>query len=265
MNSSPTPRDSTHRSDDAALQVRQVSKSYGSTQALKQVEFELGSGLHVLLGRNGAGKSTLFQLITGLFVSDEGSIAVKGHDLRTQLTTALAHLGVVFQQPSLDLDLSVQANLTFFGRLHGLSDEQIRQRSQFQLEKVGLADQGRVRCRSLSGGNRRKVELARALLTEPRLLLMDEPTVGLDPESRDLILRHVQHLCHTQGLSCLWATHLLDEAEQADQVLVLHQGRLLGQYTLEQVLQTTQTDSLLDAFYQLTGTRPAASAPVKSL
>ena len=145
MNSSPTPRDSTHRSDDAALQVRQVSKSYGSTQALKQVEFELGSGLHVLLGRNGAGKSTLFQLITGLFVSDEGSIAVKGHDLRTQLTTALAHLGVVFQQPSLDLDLSVQANLTFFGRLHGLSDEQIRQRSQFQLEKVGLADQGRVR------------------------------------------------------------------------------------------------------------------------
>ena len=239
------------------ITLSNVHKSYGKVKALDDVSFELEHGFYALLGSNGAGKSTLFQLLTGLFVPDSGEIEIVDIDLSQQLTKALAHIGVVFQQSALDLGLSVQANLSFHGRLHGLSTREIKKRSAIELERLGMQDSANKACKTLSGGNRRKVELARALLTEPRVLLMDEATVGLDPASRDLLLNYVQQLCSERKITTLWATHLIDEAENAKQVLVLNKGKLLAQAHSQDLQKQTQTDNLLDAFLQLSGQKLA--------
>lgn len=239
----------------AALSLKSVVKSYGNNIALNNVSFELKQGFYALLGPNGAGKSTLFQLLTGLFVPDFGSIKISGIDISKHLTQALANIGVVFQQPALDLDLTVQDNLDFHGRLHGMSKQKIRTRSAEELARLNMNDFTSKTCRTLSGGNRRKVELVRALLTEPRLLLMDEATVGLDPASRDLLLNYVHELCSERGISALWTTHLIDEAEAADQILVLNKGQLLEQGTSLELQQRTETSNLLDAFLELSGER----------
>jgi ABC-2 type transport system ATP-binding protein len=210
-------------------------------------------------------KSTLFQLLTGLFAPDQGDIHLNGISIRQHLPQALAQMGVVFQQPALDLDLdlSVQANLDFYGRLHGMGKAVIRARSTLVLTQLEIAEVAPTPCRDLSGGNRRKVELVRALLTEPKLLLMDEATVGLDPASRATLLAYVHRLCHEQGLSVLWATHLIDEAEQADQVLVMHKGQLLAQDTPAALITQTHTASLLEAFFQLSGESRAETTPAQ--
>jgi ABC-2 type transport system ATP-binding protein len=236
------------------LQVDGATKSYGSRKALDGVSLTVDAGEFVaLLGPNGAGKTTLFQLLTGLFVADGGRIVVGGQDIRRSAVAVLATLGVVFQQPTLDLDLTVRGNLRFHARLHGLGGRRARSRIEDELGRVGLAADGDRLCRTLSGGNRRKVELARALLHEPRLLLMDEPTVGLDPASRRSLLDYVHSRCRERALGVLWATHLVDEAEGADRVLVLHQGRLLSEGTPTQLTEKTGKATVADAFLELTG------------
>lgn len=247
------------------LSVQSVSKSYGAVPALQAVSFSLQAGFYALLGPNGAGKSTLFQLLTGLFVPDQGEILLNGKSIKQNLPAALAQMGVVFQQSALDLDLSVQTNLDFHGKLHGLSKPEIKARSQAVLAQLELSAAASQPCRSLSGGNRRKVELARALMTEPQLLLMDEATVGLDPASRASLLAYVHQLCDQQKLCILWATHLIDEAENASQVLVLHKGKLLAQDTPAQLIAQTATASLLEAFFQLSGETRGMEAKVARL
>lgn len=249
----------------STLSVQSVSKSYGSVQALQQVSFALDAGFYALLGPNGAGKSTLFQLLTGLFAPDQGSISLNGVQIKQDLPAALAQMGVVFQQTALDLDLTVQTNLDFHGKLHGMSKAEIQTRSHIVLAQLELSEVAKKPCRTLSGGNRRKVELARALMTEPKLLLMDEATVGLDPASRASLLTYVHQLCEQQNLCVLWATHLIDEAESAKQVLVLHKGKLLAQDTPANLIQQTATSSLLDAFFKLSGETRGMEARVARL
>ena len=235
------------------LQVEDARKSYGSVKALDGVSLALGTGEFVaLLGPNGAGKSTLFQLLTGLFVPDGGRIAIDGLDIRRHLVGALARLGVVFQQTTLDLDLTVAANLRFHARLHGLDHRRAAARIGEELERVGLAGEGDHLCRTLSGGNRRKVELARALVHEPKVLIMDEPTVGLDPASRRSLLEHVRTLCREREIGVLWATHLVDEAEAATRVLVLHRGRLVAEGRPAELVGKTGQATLANAFIELT-------------
>lgn len=247
------------------LSVQSVSKSYGSVAALQTISFNLAAGFYALLGPNGAGKSTLFQVLTGLFAPDQGEIVLNGLNIKHNLPAALAQMGVVFQQPALDLDLSVQTNLNFHGKLHGLSNSNIKARSQAVLAQLALTELANQTCRRLSGGNRRKVELARALMTEPQLLLMDEATVGLDPASRASLLTYVHQLCDQQKLCVLWATHLIDEAENAQQVLVLHKGKLLAQASPAQLIAQTATSSLLEAFFQLSGETPGVEAKLARL
>lgn len=209
------------------LQTHGLRKSYGSKPALKGVDLALFPGQMVaLLGPNGAGKSTLLSLLTGLFTPDEGRIEVLGHDMRQHPSRALAGLGVVFQQSALDLDLSVQANLQFHTDLHGMPRALARERIDHGLSLLGLQAQAGAVVRSLSGGNRRKVELVRSLLHRPRVLLMDEATVGLDPASRQQLLDAVRDLCSRDGMAVLWATHLIEEARAADRLLLLHQGQV---------------------------------------
>jgi ABC-2 type transport system ATP-binding protein len=236
-----------------ALQLAGLVKRYGARTALGGLTLQLPRGQFVaLLGPNGAGKSTLFQVLTGLFAADEGDVQVTGLALRRQPARALRAIGVVFQQPSLDLDLSVARNLGFHAALQGLPAALAQRRIAEGLDAAGLgADRDRP-VRELSGGNRRKVELVRALLHRPAVLLMDEPTVGLDPKSRRDLLAAIRADIAARGTLVLWATHLVEEAAGADRVLVLHQGRLLADGTPAAVTAALGGPGLEEAFIRAT-------------
>jgi ABC-2 type transport system ATP-binding protein len=250
-----------HANGVDALAIAGVSKSYGKTKALDKVDLVVRPGEFVaLLGPNGAGKSTLFQVLTGLFVPDAGSVSVAGHDMRRQPVPALAKIGIVFQQPTIDLELTVESNLRFHCQLHGLSRGEAQSRIKTELERVGMTDRATEQTRALSGGSRRRIELARALLHRPTVLLMDEPTVGLDPASRRDLLDHVLRLRAAGDLAILWATHLVDEARRADRVIVLHRGKVLRDSTPDGLISEAKVATLDEAFLALTGgARPAAA------
>jgi len=239
------------------LSIDRLTQRYGARVALDALTLTLGRGTFVaLLGPNGAGKTTLFQVLTGLFAADEGEVTVAGHSLRTDARRALAHIGVVFQQQSLDLDLSVARNLQFQADLHGMSCAIAAERIELEARRFGLAEELGRPVRQLSGGTRRKVELVRALLHRPSLLLMDEATVGLDPQSRrDLVAGLFDEVRHRE-VTVLWATHLVPEAEAADRVLVLHDGRLLADGTPGRVGEALGGPTLEAAFINATSPRP---------
>ncbi len=235
------------------LTVENVTKSYGARKALDNVSFSLGAGEYIsLLGPNGAGKTTLFQVLAGLFVSDSGRVQVGDLDMRTKAVKALASVGFVFQQSTLDLDLTVRGNLAFHGRLRGIDSVEIRKRTAHELQKVDLEARIGDRARALSGGQRRRVELARSLLHQPRILLMDEPTVGLDPPSRRDLLEYVLQLRRERAMAVLWATHLVDEAEKADRVIVLHQGTVRRIGSPEELIREANASDLHDALIHFT-------------
>jgi ABC-2 type transport system ATP-binding protein len=236
----------------SVLRARNISKSYGARPALKSVDLCLRPGQFVaLLGPNGAGKSTLLQILSGLFVADSGQLSILDNDMRTQATRALAGLGMVFQQSSLDLDLSVQANLLFHTDLHGIPRKTALPRIADGLQRHGLQAQAKTAVRALSGGNRRKVELIRALLHRPRLLLMDEATVGLDPASRHELIAAVEQLARSEGVAILWTTHLVEEVRNADQLVVLNQGAVVFDGRPKDLVTQTQAANLEQAFLQL--------------
>jgi ABC-2 type transport system ATP-binding protein len=237
-----------------ALEFSHVSHSYGARKALDDVSFTLAPGAFcVLLGLNGAGKSTMFSLITRLFALQKGVIRMLGRDLSASPGSALAELGVVFQSRTLDLDLSVAQNFYYHAALHGIGKTETATRTQKLLEAVGLADRAKDKVRNLSGGQMRRAEIARALLHRPRLLVLDEPTVGLDIGARADILRLVRGLIANEGLSVLWATHLTDEVEPNDEVLVLHKGRMLAQGGVAALLQETGAADMRAAFVAIVG------------
>jgi ABC-2 type transport system ATP-binding protein len=236
------------------LKISGLTKRYGARVALQSLSLDIPAGQFVaLLGPNGAGKSTLFQVLTGLFAADEGEVGVAGRSLRHEPASALRHLGVVFQQISLDLDLSVRANLLFQADLQGLPRGLALQRIEAGCRRLGLdpADLGR-RARELSGGNRRKVELIRAGLHQPAVLLMDEATVGLDPQSRRDLLQALHADVRERGVCVLWATHWVEEAQGADRVLVLHRGKLLADGTPSEVTASLGGSTLEAGFIERT-------------
>ncbi|MBX6320747.1 MAG: ATP-binding cassette domain-containing protein [Rhodospirillaceae bacterium] len=238
-----------------ALEVAGVSHSFGRTKALDDVSFTIMPGsFTVLLGPNGAGKTTLFSLVTRLYNTRTGSIRVYGYEVARQPSKALARIGAVFQQRSLEMDLSVAQNLHYHAALHGIARDEAARRIATELARQGLADRIGSRIRQLSGGQIRRVELAQAMLHRPRLLLLDEPTVGLDIGSRQALLDHVRHLCRSDGIGVLWATHLIDEIGPEDQVVVLHRGRVLAQGDVAAVTRQAGAADIRDAFAKLTGT-----------
>ena len=235
------------------LVIDKLSKHFGARRAVDAVSFAVHAGEFVaLLGPNGAGKSTLFQILSGLFVADGGSAHVMGHDIGREPIKALAELSIVFQQPALDLDLTVAANLRFQTDLHGIARAEAQQRITHWLQRFNLTERANEACRNLSGGTRRKVELARALLSQPQLLLMDEATVGIDPAARAAILADVQALCRERAMGVLWATHLVDEAEAADRIVVMAAGTVRFDGNAKTLIKQASQDTLLDAFLHLT-------------
>lgn len=245
----------------AALSIENVSHSYGTRRALDNVSFTVApASFTALLGLNGAGKSTLFSLVTRLFGVQSGRIRIFGHDIGLDPGEALRRMGVVFQPRTLDLDLSVAQNLLYHAALQGIDRRQARLRADDVLSRLGLADRARSKVRDLSGGQMRRLEIARALLHQPRLLLLDEATVGLDVKARADILNHVRQLIAEQGIGVLWATHLFDEVMSTDELVVLHQGRVLARGAIARIVAETRTRDLHSAFMHLTGTESATGS-----
>jgi ABC-2 type transport system ATP-binding protein len=240
-----------------ALSVESLSHAFGEREVLHEVRFEIHPGERaILLGLNGAGKTTLFSLVTRLYDHRSGSIRIFGAKIKQDPSAALSRIGVVFQQPTLDLDLTVSQNLFYHASLHGIARRVAAERILHEIERVGLQDRLRDKVRELSGGQRRRVEIARALLHRPTLLLLDEPTVGLDIASRQFLLDHVRRLCREEGLAALWATHLIDEVDADGKVIVLHRGRVLAQGAVAEVIKASGADSMTGAFDALTRERP---------
>lgn len=245
----------------AALEVSAVSHSYGSRKALNDVSFSIAPGTFVvLLGLNGAGKTTLFSLISHLYGTRRGSIRIFGHDIAREPGAALRRLGIVFQARTLDLDLSVYQNLSYHAALHGLRSGEARKRIETVLQTIGMSGRLHDKARNLSGGQMRRVEIARALLHRPPLLLLDEATVGLDVQSRADILANVRNLVRAEGISAFWATHLIDEVEEGDHAVVLVQGNVAADAAVRDILRSTGSRTVREAFTTLNPSGPTLSS-----
>jgi ABC-2 type transport system ATP-binding protein len=237
----------------AALEVSAVSHAYDRKRVLSDVSFRIAEGqFTVLLGLNGAGKTTLFSLICHLFDVRQGVIRIFGHDIVRQSGQALGRLGIVFQARTLDLDLSIYQNLAYHASLHGIGRSAAKERIGAMLAQVGMHDRLHDKVRALSGGQMRRVEIVRALLHRPPLLLLDEATVGLDIQSRGEILATIRTLVATEGMSVLWATHLIDEVDADDHVVLLHHGRLLAEGPVADLVAVTGAEDIGQAFAALT-------------
>jgi len=209
-----------------------------------------------LLGPNGAGKSTLFQIAAGLFAPNSGSVNLFGLDYRRNTADILKRLGVVFQARAIDLDMTVRANLAFHGALFGLAGSSLKTRIAAVTQLLEIGDLLKKPVRTLSGGNQRRVEVARALLNGPDLLLMDEPSTGLDTATRELLIEHMQVVRREHHTSILWATHLVEELDHADRIILMVSGAVTATGTPAELMQRTGTSSLTDAYTALTGSRP---------
>ena len=234
-----------------ALSVSGVGHSYGRFEALSDVSLDVPAGHFVaLLGINGAGKSTLFSVITRLFRSTAGEITISGHDLRANPRQAMSERGVVFQSRALDMSLTVRQNIRYHAALHGIGSAEARRRGDAMLERLNLSELAQRKVATLSGGQLRRVEIVRALLHEPSLLLLDEPTVGLDIKARLDVQQTVRELAQNSGVGVLWATHLFDEVREDDNVVLLHQGKVIAGGTASMI---AAKKTLSERFLELTG------------
>ena len=211
------------------IQVQDLTHRYGTRVALKNVTFEVKKGeVFGLLGPNGGGKSTLFRILSTMMVPTEGRAAIAGDDVVRNPAAVRRHVGVVFQTQSLDKALTVEENLRAQGHLHGLSGPELRDRMARAMERLGLADRGKDLVETLSGGLRRRVEIAKALLHRPQVLLMDEASTGLDPAARRDLTRHIEELRDREGVTILLTTHVLEEADRCDRLALLHEGSIVA-------------------------------------
>lgn len=212
-----------------SIVTHELTFYYGKKVAIDSLSLTLNSGFNVLLGPNGAGKSTLFSMLTGLYQATSGDIKINGYDLSHDRSDIMQSMGVVFQQSTLDVDLSVKQNLTYYAALHGISSTQALDNISDILSQLQLTTRLNDKVRSLNGGHRRRVEIARALIHQPKVLLLDEATVGLDIDSRKMITEYVGSLCQQRGICVLWATHLIDEIADDDQLIIIDDGKIKAQ------------------------------------
>lgn len=235
-----------------AISIDAVSYNFGKRKALDNVSFKVMPGqFTALLGANGAGKSTLLSLITRLFDTPSGTIYIDGKSFKKHGSKALSPLGVVFQQTTLDLDLSVRQNLKYFAQLRGLTSAFAKKRIEETLTSLEMFERVDERVRDLNGGHRRRVEIARAMLHQPKLLLLDEPTVGLDIHTRRVIVDHIHGLATQDNVAVLWTTHLMDEIWEGDHLIVLDKGKIIEDGPVKDILAKSGSASVSDAFESL--------------
>lgn len=233
------------------IEISEVSHNFGQKRVLDQITLTIKKGTFcALLGPNGAGKSTLFSALTRLLIPTQGVIKIHGNDIHKSTRPALSNIGVVFQQQTMDLDLTVFQNLRYFGKLQGMSGRDLNQRIDQVLTLLNMAERSHEVVRTLNGGHRRRAEIARSLIHDPKVLLLDEATVGLDPETRKSITDDMHKIAQTKGKTILWATHLCDEVGDDDQLVILHNGKILRN---GQAHEIANGGNLLNVFLSLTG------------
>lgn len=235
-----------------SINISDVSFKFRGKFALKNVSLRLSPGFNVLLGPNGAGKSTLLSLLTAQRPIQSGTLTYDTLDITHHQRAIMAKIGVVFQQTTLDLDLSVKQNLTYYGALHGLSAKRVIANVSPVLKSLALLDRLDDKIRSLNEGHRRRVEIARCMLHQPQYLLLDEATVGLDVDSRKLIIEHIRALAQSASLTVLWTTHLMDEVQQDDALFILNKGEMVTHGQCGQLLNHYQQNNVFDLYRYLT-------------
>ncbi len=228
-----------------AIRVAGLSHFYKTRQALRDLSFEIASGeTFAFLGPNGGGKTTLFRVLSSLIPCQQGEVSILGFDLRRDVNEVRRRIGVVFQAPSLDKKLTVVENIRHQAALYALRPQDLRVRQAELLEQLGLTDRAHERTETLSGGLRRRVELAKGMIHRPRLLLLDEPSTGLDPGARADLWQYLSQLRANSGVTIVLTTHLLDEAERADRIAILDAGELVALDEPEQLRASVGGDSI---------------------
>ena len=211
------------------VEVENLSHAYGDRSALANVSFRINAGeMFAFLGPNGSGKTTLFRILATLIPVERGKVTLLGHNLAGESHRVRKHIGVGFQHPSLDLKLTVAENLRHHGHLYGIWGADLKRRVRETLDQQELSERSDDLVETLSGGLRRRAELAKTLLHQPRLLLLDEPSAGLDPIARRNLLDSLKELRQTSGVTVVLTTHILDEAETCDRVGILNSGELVA-------------------------------------
>lgn len=235
-----------------SIATNQLSFYFGKKPIINELNLKISQGFNVLLGPNGAGKSTLFSMLTGLAQAASGDININGYSLKDCRTQIMQSMGVVFQQSTLDLDLSVKQNLSYYGALHGISVSQTLDNIGDILSQLELTTRLNDKVRSLNGGHRRRVEIARALIHQPKVLLLDEATVGLDIDSRKMITEYVSSLCKARNICVLWATHLIDEIAADDQLIIISEGKIQAQGISGELCKAHKVDDVYQLYRTLT-------------
>jgi ABC-2 type transport system ATP-binding protein len=237
------------------IEVRDLVKNYGEFCAVNHISFTVATGrIFGFLGPNGAGKTTTIKMLTTILKPTSGKILVDGHDPLHEQHQVRSSFGIVFQDPSLDSELTASENLELHGVLYGVPSKERKHRIDELLKFVELWDRRKDFVKNFSGGMKRRLEIARALLHIPKILFLDEPTLGLDPQTRMHIWNYIRLLNREQNITIFFTTHYMEEAERvADELAIIDQGKIITQGTPEELKEKTQTQSLEDAFIALTG------------
>jgi ABC-2 type transport system ATP-binding protein len=237
------------------ISVRNLVKSFGAFTAVNDVSFDVGEGeIFAFLGPNGAGKTTTIKMLTTLLKPSSGTIELDGLDPQTKQNEARKRFGIVFQDPSLDGDMTAWENMEIHGVLYHVPHKLRRQRIEELMKLFELWDRKGEQVKKFSGGMKRRLEIARGFLHTPRILFLDEPTLGLDPQSRNQLWTHVKRLNETEKVTVFLTTHYMDEADRvAHRIGVIDRGKLVAQGTPKEIKEQTATESLEDAFLKLTG------------
>ncbi len=218
------------------IEVRDLRKNYGKLEALKGISFSIGEGeFYGLLGPNGAGKTTTISIMSSILVPDGGEVYINGKNIYTHSRESKQIIGVVPQEIALYSDFSAMENLIFWGGLYGVPNNELKKRAKELLQLVGLSDRGNDKVSSYSGGMKRRINIAAALLHRPEVLFMDEPTVGIDPQSRNLIFEVLEKL-HHNGMTIIYTTHYMEEAERfCDRIGIIDHGQIIAQGKLDEL------------------------------
>ncbi|MGZ6004540.1 MAG: ABC transporter ATP-binding protein [Candidatus Saccharimonadales bacterium] len=238
------------------ISAKDLVKNFGDISAVKSISFEVKKGeIFAFLGPNGAGKSTTIKMLTTMLRPTSGELRLAGHDVTKERDYARKAFGIVFQDPSLDEELSAYENMELHAVLYGISKDDRYNRIKELLELVELWGRKDSMIKTFSGGMRRRLEIARGLLHEPRILFLDEPTLGLDTQTRNLMWAYVKRLSKEKGMTIFFTTHYLDEAEDvAERIAIIDHGQIVASGTTAELTKQTKTKSLEDAYLKLTGT-----------
>jgi ABC-2 type transport system ATP-binding protein len=241
---------------ESIITAKDVSKKFGDITAVDNISFEVKKGeIFAFLGPNGAGKSTTIKMLTTMLRPSGGLLKLAGHDVTKERDSARKSFGIVFQDPSLDEELSAYENMELHATLYRIPKKEQAERIENLLKLVELWGRRKSMIKTFSGGMRRRLEIARGLLHEPKVLFLDEPTLGLDTQTRNVMWNYVRKLSHDKGMTIFFTTHYLDEAEAvAETIAIIDHGRIIARGSTEELRKQTKTKTLEQAYLKLTGT-----------